>query len=138
MRESGSHPFRRWAVLSVVAWLTVGGSASLSMAKPAKPIKGDAAIELLFDGVQPAIRECALSHAIYKGVTVVELEATLMVARDGSVFGAQVTAQLTPKERVPSPTALQTCVTDALRKMKFAAASDTFRKLLRKWKFATA
>ena len=105
--------------------------------KPAKPIVADQAMERLFDGAQPAIRECALSQAIYKGATAVELQAMMMISRDGSVFSAQVTAKLSPSERAPSPTPLQECVGAALRKMKFPASNDTFRKLLRTWKFAT-
>jgi hypothetical protein len=121
--------------LSCVAFVLDGSRAA---AKQGKVKSGSAAIEQLFDGVQPAIRECALTHGIYKGATVVELQATVMVARDGRVFTAQVTANLTPKGAVQKPDSLQSCVGDALRKMKFPESSDTFRKLLRNWKFATA
>ena len=121
--------------------LAIGGLSLAALPatakKPAKPIVADPAMERLFDGAQPAIRECALSHAIYKGATAVELQAMMMISRDGSVFSAQVTAKLSPSERAPSPTPLQECVGAALRKMKFPASNDTFRKLLRTWKFAT-
>lgn len=130
-------PSTRLLRLVLVFWLGLTAGVTPSGAKPAKTTKPDARMEVLFDGVQPAIRECALSHAIYKGATVVELQAMMMVARDGSVFSAQVTAKLAPEKAVPSPAALQDCVTAALRKMKFAASSETFRKLLRNWKFAT-
>lgn len=133
----GLSPTLSLVSLAVVGWLGLGAAVSPSAAKPAKPAKADAVMEILFDGVQPAIRECALSHAIYKGATVVELQAMMMVARDGSVFSAQVTAKLTPANRALSPAPLQDCVAGSLRKMKFAASSETFRKLLRNWKFAT-
>lgn len=133
-------PSSRFAWLAMVACLGLAAAVSPSAAKPGKPAKlakPDALMEVLFDNVQPAIRECALSHAIYKGATVVELQAMMMIARDGSVFSAQVTAKLAPEKGAPTPNALQECVTTALRKMKFAAGNETFRKLLRNWKFAT-
>jgi len=49
-----------------------------------------------------------------------------------------VTAKLAPKTPAQAPESLQSCVGDALRKMKFPASGDTFRKLLRNWKFASA
>ena len=54
--------------------------------KPAKPIVADQAMERLFDGAQPAIRECALSHAIYKGATAVELQAMMMISRSPNLY----------------------------------------------------
>lgn len=126
-----------WLTGVALGWLGLAAVAAPTWAKSAKPARADQAMELLFETVQPAIRECALSHAIYKGVTVVELQAMMMVARDGSVFSAQVTAKLTPTSPAASASKLQDCVAAALRKMKFAASSETFRKLLRTWKFAT-
>lgn len=134
-RGAADAVLRGWLLL---ACLGLAGSARPVDAKKVKGSPSNAAIEQLFDGVQPAIRECALTHGIYKGATVVELEATVMVARDGRVFSAQVTAKLAPKTPAQAPESLQSCVGDALRKMKFPASGDTFRKLLRNWKFASA
>ncbi len=130
------HGVRRGLLLGLCLWLAADHHTA--DAKKAKPSGGNATIEALFDGVQPAIRECALTHGIYKGATAVELQATIMVARDGRVFSAQVIANLTPKADGKKADPLQTCVGDTLRKMKFPESGDTFRKLLRNWKFATA
>lgn len=128
------------ALRGLLLWICLGPviCEETARAKKTKASPSSAAIETLFDGVQPAIRECALTHAIYKGATVVELHATIMVSRDGRVFSAQVTSDLTPAAEAKKSEPLQTCVANSLRQMKFPASSDTFRKLLRNWKFATA
>ncbi len=123
--------------LLVLSCLGLCVAAADAQGKRSKPVAGTTAIEALFEGVQPAIRECALTHAIYKGATAVDLQATLMVARDGRVFSAQVTAKLTPTADAKRLETLQSCIGDTLRKMHFPQSNETFRKLLRTWKFAT-
>ena len=123
------------AALGIWLCAVAGPDALAKGGKGKKPgaATGNAAIEAIFESAQPAIRECALKHGIYKGAKRIVLNATIMVARDGRVFSEQVKAETDGGNSKD----LEACVGKVLHVLAFPSASDTFRKVLRNWQFAT-
>lgn len=129
---------RRWQGRSVRAAVAVGAAFLLTLhALSPGPAQGkskaEQTIDQLFDVQQPAVRDCALTHAIYKGATSVALEAKILVNREGRVFGVVVKATVNGGDKV----SLQTCLSDVIRKVRFPRSGESMRQIIRTWQFAT-